>query len=397
MKQLMRVKKLLTLLMTVVITISMYVTAYADVKSVITSSDTGENTLIAGMPEIAGEGAIVVDLATGYTLYEKDILGKFYPASITKIMTATLAIENLKLEDIVTFSHDAVYSIEPGSSSGYLREGEQITVEQCLYGLMLISGNDIANGLGEAVAGTMEAFAVKMNEKAKELGCKNTNFVNTHGLHDENHYTCPYDMALIAKNAYKNLDFFRTLISETRYVVEPTEKCNETRYWHNTNRLIEVGNQYYDEDCIGGKTGYTDQAGNTLVSFHKIHDREIMIVVMRNFNGAGAFSDTITLCDYINENVSADYFKKLDEKYNILVEQESESNTDAEDVYAGIKNPANADDIKGSAGGEESSFPLPIKILLILVVIFVIYYFYISVQRSKRRKHSRRYYRDRRK
>lgn len=112
-------------------------------------------------PDIIADAAIVVDMATGYTLYEKNIQIQEYPASITKIMTATLVLENLNMDDVVTFSHDAVYTIEPGSSSAYAEEGEQLTVEQCLYGLMLISGNDLANALGEKVSGSMDAFAQK--------------------------------------------------------------------------------------------------------------------------------------------------------------------------------------------------------------------------------------------
>lgn len=155
-------------------------------------------------PDIIADAAIVVDMATGYTLYEKNIQMQKYPASITKIMTATLVLENLNMDDVVTFSHDAVYTIEPGSSSAYAEEGEQLTVEQCLYGLMLISGNDLANALGEKVSGSMDAFAQKMTEKAAELGCIGTRFKNAHGLHDEEHYTTAYDMAIIAMNAWKS-------------------------------------------------------------------------------------------------------------------------------------------------------------------------------------------------
>lgn len=344
------------------------------------------------MPEIVAEGAIVVDVNTGYTLYEKNIYTKYYPASITKIMTATLSLENLKYEDIVTFSHDAVFSIEPGSSAGYLNEGEQITVEQCLYGLMLISGNDIANGLAETVAGTMDSFARMMTEKAKALGCINTNFTNAHGLHDENHYTCPYDMAVIARNAYMNLEQFRTLISTVRAEIPPTAMCNETRYWLNSNRMIQQGTAYYDGDCLGGKTGFTDQAGGTLVTFHNINNRTVMIVIMKDTNSVGAYTDTKLICDYLHEKLNAQYIEKLDNAYTALKEKESESDAQFQ-VSNNSKDNIKAETTKKAEekdNGGGSSFPVGVKVLLVVVLVAVIYYFIISVQRNKKRRRKSR-------
>lgn len=351
-----------------------------------------EALIVEGMPEIVAEGAIVVDVNTGYTLYEKNIYTKYYPASITKIMTATLSLENLKYEDIVTFSHDAVFSIEPGSSAGYLNEGEQITVEQCLYGLMLISGNDIANGLAETVAGTMDSFARMMTEKAKALGCINTNFTNAHGLHDENHYTCPYDMAVIARNAYMNLEQFRTLISTVRAEIPPTAMCNETRYWLNSNRMIQQGTAYYDGDCLGGKTGFTDQAGGTLVTFHNINNRTVMIVIMKDTNSVGAYTDTKLICDYLHEKLNAQYIEKLDNAYTALKEKESESDAQFQ-VSNNSKDNIKAETTKKAEekdNGGGSSFPVGVKVLLVVVLVAVIYYFIISVQRNKKRRRKSR-------
>lgn len=354
-------------------------------------NDGSESLIVEGMPEIVAEGAIAVDINTGYTLYEKNIYTKYYPASITKIMTATLSLENLKYEDIVTFSHDAVFSIEPGSSAGYLNEGEQITVEQCLYGLMLISGNDIANGLAEAVSETMDAFALKMTQKASDLGCVNTNFTNAHGLHDENHYTCPYDMAIISRNAYLNFEQFRTLISTLRAEIPPTAMCNETRYWLNSNRMIREDTTYYDADCLGGKTGYTDEAGGTLVTFHNIKNRTIMIVIMKDTNSAGAYVDTKLICDYLNEKLDETYYKKIDAAYTALKEKEKESGAQLEvsnnstDKVKAEKTSENTED----NNEKRYSFPLGIKILLVVVLVAVIYYFYLGFQRSRRRKKRR--------
>lgn len=161
---------------------------------------------INGWPQgdaIESDAAICMDGNTGAVLYGKNIEKQEYPASITKIMTVLLALENGNLDDTVTFSENAVYSIEYGSAHLGLTEGEELTLEQCLYGIMLASANEISNAVAEHIGGSVEKFADMMNQKAEELGCVNTHFVNPNGLHDDNHYTCAYDMALITQAAMK--------------------------------------------------------------------------------------------------------------------------------------------------------------------------------------------------
>ena len=148
---------------------------------------------------LAAETAVLMDAASGEVLYAKNADQKMYPASITKLMTILLALEHGKLTDEITFSHDAVYNIEPGSAHIAIMEGETLTLEQVLRAIILRSANEASNGAAEYVDGSVEAFAKHMTERAKELGCKNTNFVNANGLHEENHYTTAYDLALIAK------------------------------------------------------------------------------------------------------------------------------------------------------------------------------------------------------
>lgn len=337
-------------------------------------------------PDIVAEAAIVVDMGTGYTLYEKNIQAQHYPASITKIMTATLALENLKMDDVVTFSHDAVYTVEPGSSSAYAEEGEQLTVEQCLYGLMLISGNDLANGLGEAVAGSMDAFAQKMTEKAVELGCIGTQFKNAHGLHDEGHYTTAYDMAVIAINAYKNYETFRTLCSTIRYDVPPTNLCSETRYWLNNNRMIREGEEYYYSDCIGGKTGFTNEAGGTLVTYANLNNRQVMCVILKSTNSASAYSDSIALYDYIKNNASQADYDSLDakaaedESIAAAIQESLNATETAAETTAG-KEPENTEETK-----ESGVFQIFVKVILVLIVLFILVYFYVSYKRFQAKK-----------
>lgn len=352
---------------------------------------------LSAPPEIVAEAGIVVDMATGYTLYEKNIQQQHYPASITKIMTAILALENLKMEDVITFSHDAVYTIEPGSSSAYAEEGEQLTVEQCLYGLMLISGNDLANGLGEATAGSMDAFAQKMTERAVELGCIGTQFKNAHGLHDEGHYTTVFDMAVIANYAYTNFEVFRTLCSTIRYEVPPTNLYSETRYWLNSNRMLREGEEYYYPACNGGKTGFTNEAGGTFVSYANLDGRQVLCVIMKSTNSAGAYSDTIQLYDYIRQNVKPEDYAALDAK---AAEDESIAasiEASISETDASIETPEETKESEEGDGTKDKKeskvFNIFVKIALGLVVLFVLAYLYVSykrIQAKKRRMAKRR-------
>lgn len=246
-------------------------------------------------PQVQAESAVLMDVDYGVCLYEKNMHKKQYPASITKIMTALLVIENCTLSDVVTFSENAVYGIEPESSHIGIDVGEQLTVEQSLYALMLASANEVAVGLAEHTAGSVGAFVDMMNQRAKELGCKNTHFVNPHGLHDKKHYVTAHDMALIAREAYHNQTFL-DIVCTTTYEIPPTNMEEETRYLLNHQKLLSDDEWYYP-GCRGGKTGFTDQALNTLVTFAK-RDNRILVCVDLKTNGTPIYSDTTALLDY---------------------------------------------------------------------------------------------------
>ena len=164
---------------------------------------------------IQADGGIVIEADTGTVLYGKNIHETYYPASITKILTALIVLEHCDLDEIVTFSHDAVYNVEEGSSSAGIDEGDELTVRDCLYALLLASANESANALAEHVSGSREAFAELMNEKAESLGCQDSHFANPSGLNDENHYTSAYDMALITRAAIENPTFVEISGSRT--------------------------------------------------------------------------------------------------------------------------------------------------------------------------------------
>ncbi len=259
------------------------------------------------LPDISSPSALLMDYSSGKILYEKNINEKRYPASLTKIMTAIIVLENCELSDTATVSYDAVMSLSSGYVTANLQVGEELTVEQLLYVLMVGSSNDAAIVLAEHVSGSVENFATLMNEKAKELGCTSTNFVNPNGAHDENHYSTAYDLALIAKYAMQN-DTFRTLVSTTFYTLPTTNKYDrEDRIFRTTNSLLQLDNSdradnYYYKYATGIKTGFTTPAGNCLIASANKNNLELITVVL----GAGQtkdglsqrYLDTLSLFDY---------------------------------------------------------------------------------------------------
>ena len=284
--------------------------------------------------ELGADAAILMDATTGEILYEKNSDKKEYPASITKIMTALLALESGKMDETITFSHNAIFGIEPGSSHIALQEGEKITMEQALYALLMRSANEAALGIAEQVDGSVEAFSNHMTQRAKELGCENTNFVNPNGLHDENHYTTAYDMALIAKEALK-FDEFRKIIQTMYYEIPPTNKQSETRYLYGQHQMIKPPSIYTYEGCEGGKTGFTNEAQNTLVTYAKRDNTELIAVVL-HCQGAGHYEDTIKLFDYGFANYKTQKLSSADDiaKTISVVKQEGEKISQIDSITA---------------------------------------------------------------
>ncbi len=249
--------------------------------------------------EIAPRGAIVMEVSTGQILYQKNMEEKIFPASITKIMTALLALENGKLTDVLTVSEHAVYSVS-GTSHIALKPGEVLTLEEALYGLMLESANDCAVAIAENIAGSEEKFVEMMNLKAKEIGAVNTHFVNPHGLHDESHYTSPRDMALITREAMKYPDFVK-ISGTVLYIMSPTNLQTEERALANQNAMLKQGTHYY-EYAVFGKNGYTSQANNTMVVETKRGSLELICVVMDCVNPDNKYADAAKLLDFCYEN-----------------------------------------------------------------------------------------------
>ena len=250
--------------------------------------------------------AIVMEAETGAILYEKNIDVQHYPASITKILTTLLAIENCNLNEVVTFSHDSVFKNGGDSSHTGRDEGEQMTVEQCLYAVMLESCNESAYAVAEHVGGgDINKFITMMNDKAKELGCKNTHFSNPNGLPDPNHYTTARDMALISKAAYENKLFDKITGTKT-YTIPPTNKHAEPTLLNNHHAMLNFyqTNKYLYDPCVGGKTGYTQDAGATLVTYAK-KDGMTLIAVTLNGQTSSYYVDTTNILNYCFDNFTA--------------------------------------------------------------------------------------------
>lgn len=260
----------------------------------------GSTALWPKCPSIKAKEAVVMDLATGTILVSKNGNKKWYPASTTKIMTAMLAIEHAKsLDETVEFTKEAIDAADRGSSSIGMTPGEKLTLRECLYGLMLASANEVANALAIHTAGSIDAFADMMNEKAAALGCTSTHFRNPSGLYEKDHYTTPADLAKIARAAIK-IEDFREIASTGKHVIPETNLMKEKRPLSNTHQLFNPmqSPEHAYEYCYAGKTGYTGEAKFNLVSFAKKGAMDVVCVIMNAESKDVQYTNTKKLVDY---------------------------------------------------------------------------------------------------
>lgn len=342
-------------------------------------------------PAIYAESGILVDLDTQEILYSKNIDKQLYPASITKVMTTLVAIESSSPEEPVTFSQHALDSIEWDSSNIGCRLNETLTMEQCWYAMMLNSANEVCCGVAEHISGSIEAFVEKMNQKAAELGCTNTHFSNPNGLPDETHYTTAHDMALIANAAYQN-ETFRQIFSTRQYEIPPTPQYTETRYLYNHHKMMQPDTEYYYEGCLGGKTGYTETALNTLVTIASRNGKNLLCVTMRT-QGRQVYTDTASLFDYgFSQTFPADEAALLTVAEPTVTETPTpEPSPTATEVQ---------DEENGSSKGSSSSaadtvqdmFPvwIPLTAVFVIAVGLFVFKLYLESARKKRRRRRQR-------
>lgn len=250
--------------------------------------------------DFASGTAIVMEASTGTILLDKGMDDVRYPASITKVMTALIALENSTLDTPVTFTETGLADAYAGSSNINPQLGETFTMEQCLYMILIKSANDVSSQVAEVVGGSVENFVNMMNQKAADLGCTNTHFTNANGLENENHYTTAHDMALIGQEAFKN-ELFRTILATPSYIVGPTNMIAGSRVFDTHVDMLPGGKHFYD-GCLGGKTGYTDVSQSTLITFNRRNDMDLIAVVMYAPGSDVAATDSIQILDYAYNN-----------------------------------------------------------------------------------------------
>lgn len=311
-------KKFLIKSFTIVLLLSSFLTKNIQTESIcpisLTATDVAppdENVSFPKGPKaksITAASAIVMDADTGLILYDKKSNVKHYPASITKIMTTLLCIENCAMNETVTFKESEVLNLESGASNIDTKVGETLTIEQCLYAIMLASANEVCLGVADYISGDIASFADLMNNRAKEVGCKNTHFSNPNGLHSDDHYTTAYDMAMISKEALKNSTFRKVAGTKVAYIPKTNKHDARPPIANHHNMLnAYTYNQYIYDSCTGGKTGYTSMAQSTLVTFAERDGMRLICVVMKGQAPkqsltANIYTDTTSLLDFAFEN-----------------------------------------------------------------------------------------------
>lgn len=320
---------------------------------------------VAAAPAASGDGIescktpsiVLMDVKTGYVLYEKKADEKRYPASITKIMTAMCALDKLKLDEKITISDTAVNSLEEDAAVIGIEAGDEMNVEDALYALMLQSANEIANALAEEASGSIESFADYMNTRAKQIGCENTHFVNPSGLHDDDHYTTARDMALIVQEALKN-EKFREIFCAKSYETMETTYGQQFSLTQHHEMVAGTGDVTYDY-VKGGKTGYTSKAKNTLVTYAEDpQNRELLCVLLKSPSDDVAYEDTRKLLEYGYE----DY-----DWSNVKSEEQIEAEKQAAASTQAAQTPEKTEEKKEEKGGFHF-FGFLLKLLLVLAI-----------------------------
>lgn len=265
--------------------LSLFLT-FSIVLSLCTSFASAYTSETVASMSVDAKAALLVDMDTDYIMYEQNAYEKVYPASTTKIVTAVLVLDaieagTLSLDQIITAGDTAWQGLDSSSSNQNIQVGEEMSVEDLLYCLMVASANEAANILAVAIAGSIENFVAMMNNRVAALGCTGTHFTNPDGMPNDDHYTTAYDLYLIAKDAMQ-YELFRTIVSTAEYYVPPTNMTSNQRHFFNTNGLLsnKKYSGYYYEYCTGIKTGSTDAAGYCLVASAEKEGQTLISVVM---------------------------------------------------------------------------------------------------------------------
>ena len=375
--------------------------------------------------DITAQTLLLAETKSGRILYERKSDKRIYPASLTKLMTAILVVENCELDEIVTVSENAVLSVPSGYVNANLQVGEELTVEDLLYVMLIPSANDAANALAEHVGGNIESFSTMMNTRAKELGCTGSNFTNPSGLHQEEHYTTTRDLFFISKKAIEN-NLIEKIVGTKTYALPSTNKyTGEQRIFITTNYMMrESLKKYYCDYCIGAKTGYTGEAKNCVVEFAKKDGIELTAIVMGEEAKVKGqkFLDAKEMFEYVFENYKSEQVATKNKKYeiatvnnatketrvlevlykediNILKEKDSNEEIQKKVEYTNLKAPIKKGDFVGKirykyediiyeteliANSNVEESRVLSNFLKILIIIFIIYIIY-NLKKSKKK------------
>lgn len=408
-------KRIIKIIFIAVFIVSCFCTNYVNADNILsTERNLKEKDIFRN---ITAPNLILAETNTGRILYERAADEKIYPASLTKLMTAILVVENCELDEIVTVSENAILSVPTGYVNSNLQVGEELTVEDLLYVMLIPSANDAANALAEHVGGNIESFSTMMNSRAKELGCTGSNFTNPSGLHEEEHYTTTRDLMLISQKAI-SYELIEKVVGRTSYTLPSTNKyTGEKRIFTTTNYMIrESLKRYYCDYCIGGKTGYTGEAKNCVVEFIKKDGIELLAIVMgENAKVKGQkFLDTKEMFEYVFKNYDNIDVAQKDKTYetikinngtketrnlevlykeniNIIKDKDSTKDIQKDIEYTNVKAPIQKGDVVGkitytydeikyeteliAKSNVEESRTLAnlLKILIVVLIIYIIY------------------------
>ena len=250
--------------------------------------------------QINSQAAVLMDAATGQILYEKNMDDRLYPASITKILTAVVALEEGDLSDTVTMTGEAIDAVDPQSTHIALTYDEQVPMQDLFYAMLMMSANDASNGIAVHVGGSLAHFVELMNEKAREIGAVDSHFVNANGLYSPEHYTTARDMALITRYAL-GYPKFREAFGKLTYTMPPTNKQKDSREFYTQSAMMNP-TLYHDDTVTGAKLGWTDESKHTMVTLAQRDGRELICVVMYSQKKYDKYKDTRLLLDYGFDN-----------------------------------------------------------------------------------------------
>ena len=289
------------------------------------------DSYIEALSQLQSKAVTVMDAHTGFVLYQNAQHDLMYPASVTKVMTALLVLEEIEdLQQELVFSEHSVMSLPTYASRVNMMAGDTITIYEALYGLMLPSGNDVANALAEHISGNIHSFVAQMNLRAAELGAVNTHFVNPCGLPGDGQYITAYDLALIMREAITH-PVFNEIIASPNFFISPTESFPEGLTVRNTNLLIQPEASYHNVWVLGGKTGFTNAAQHTLVSRASQGNHDLIVSVLYAPRGA-TFTDTTYLLNHAFSLPIETIFESANYSWEIPVIQ----NIDGELIEIGI-------------------------------------------------------------